>query len=423
MAASFVPSAKTCPVQYEGAPVSGYDPFDPSILEDPYAVFPGLRERAPVAYSPAIDMWTVSHYADIEAIFRDPATFSAAIAQSPLDPIAPEAKAILDAGGFKPLAVMSNLDLPEHARIRYHTTRAFSARRIAKLETLIRERAGAIVAGFPDSGDIDLVRELAFPLPAITIFGMLGFPDEDLEMLKSWCGNRLVMTWGRAPVDEQMRIAGQMVAYFQYCKSFVELRETEPADDLTSDLLATAREDGSLSRDEVVSIIYGLSFAGHENITNMISNTVRRLLEHPEQWRALVEDRGKIVNAVEEALRFDSSNLAWRRVTTRPVTLRGVEIPAGARILMLLGSANRDPAKFDDPERFDIERKDARTHLAFGKGIHFCLGAALTRLEVAIVLDLLAERFPGLRLGDDRTYSYVPNVVFRGPRALHVVLA
>jgi cytochrome P450 len=155
----------------------------------------------------------------------------------------------------------------------------------------------------------------------------------------------------------------------------------------------------------------------------MISNTVRRLLEHPEQWRALVEDRGKIVNAVEEALRFDSSNLAWRRMTTRPVTLRGVEIPAGARILMLLGSANRDPAKFEDPERFDIERKDARTHLAFGKGIHFCLGAALTRLEVAIVLDLLAERFPGLRLGDDRTYSYVPNVVFRGPRALHVVLA
>ena len=147
------------------------------------------------------------------------------------------------------------------------------------------------------------------------------------------------------------------------------------------------------------------------------------MLEHTDTWAAFAADPERLLaNTIEEALRFDSSNIAWRRVTTRPVTLRGVEIPAGARILVLLGAANRDPRRFADPETFDIERKDARTHLAFGKGIHYCLGAALTRLELGIVLRLLAGRYPNLRLGTERTYSYTANVVFRGPTSLPVLL-
>jgi cytochrome P450 len=422
-----VPPGVTCPfarAAIEKAPASTYDPFDASFLGDPYALFAQLRVEAPVAYAPAIDMWTVTDYEDVDAIFRDPQTFSAAIAQAPLDPIVPEAQAILNGGGFRPLAVMSNLDPPEHARIRSHTSRAFSARRISKMDAVIRERATAMVDALPASGEVDLVHEIAFPLPAVTIFKMIGFPDEDLDLLKSWCGNRLIMTWGRASSEDQERIARQMVAYFTYCENFVRVRAEHPADDLTSDLLATGLEDGTLTHAEIVSIIYGLSFAGHENITNMISNTVRRLLENRDAWEALVAEPERLMaNVVEEALRFDSSNIAWRRVTTRPVTLRGVEIPKGARILMLLGAANHDPAKYPEPERFDIERKDARTHLAFGKGIHYCLGAALTRLELAIVLELLTSRYPGLRLGANREYSYTPNVVFRGPKELPVVLA
>jgi cytochrome P450 len=292
------------------------------------------------------------------------------------------------------------------------------------METVILERATAMIESLPASGRIDLVPELAFPLPAVTIFKMIGFPDEDLELLKSWCGNRLIMTWGRASSEEQQRIARQMVAYFKYCEAFVRMRATEPADDLTSDLLATGLEDGTLSHDEIVSIIYGLSFAGHENITNMIANCVRRLLEHRSAWDALVADPDRVLpNLIEEALRFDSSNIAWRRVTTRPVTLRGVEIPKGARILVLLGAANHDPTRFPNAETFDIERADARTHLAFGKGIHYCLGAALTRLELAIVLKLLSARYPNMRLEPVDEYPYNANVVFRGPTSLPVVLA
>jgi cytochrome P450 len=414
-------SAAGCPVSH-ATPQTTLDPFSATYLADPYALFGPQRATAPVAYAPAIDMWTITDHADVDAVFKDPHTFSAAIAQSPLEAIDPAAAAILDAGGFAPLAVMSNLDLPEHARIKAHTSRAFSARRISFMEALVRERAAAMIDALPASGEIDLVAELAFPLPAVTIFKMIGFPDADMDLLKSWCGNRLIMTWGRATPEEQQRIARQMVAYFTYCRAFVERRAVEPADDLTSDLLATAAEDGTLSHAESVSIIYGLSFAGHENITNMIGNTVRRLLENRSAWEAIVADPATIANAVEEALRFDSSNLAWRRVTTKPVTLRGVDIPAGARLLLLLGAANHDPAKFADPDRFDPERKDARAHLAFGKGIHYCIGAALTRLELAIVVELLAKRFPRLRLAEN-TYTYTPNVVFRGPQSLRLVLA
>jgi cytochrome P450 len=421
-----VPPAVSCPfarAAIEKAPATTYDPFDATFLNDPYAIFSQLRVEAPVAYAPAIDMWTVTDFEDVDAIFKDPQTFSAAIAQSPLDPIAPEAQKILSEG-FRPLAVMSNLDPPEHARIKWHTSRAFSARRISFMENVIRERATALVDALPASGEVDLVATLAFPLPAVTIFKMIGFPDEDMEMLKSWCGNRLVMTWGRTTPEDQQRIARQMVSYFKYCEEFVAMRATNPADDLTSDLLATGLEDGTLSHDEIVSIIYGLSFAGHENITNMIANTVRRLLENPTAWNALVADTARLLpNTIEEALRFDSSNLAWRRVTTRPVTLRGVEIPKGARILVLLGAANHDPKKFANPETFDIERADARTHLAFGKGIHYCLGAALTRLELGIVLELLTARYPKMTLGAKRDYSYTANVVFRGPTSLPVDLA
>jgi len=418
------PPSPACPFATVAGdtPTTAYDPFDAVFLQDPYAVFSQLRVEAPVAYAPAIDMWTVTDYDDVEAIFRDPETFSAAIAQAPLDPIAPAAQAVLSEG-FRPLAVMSNLDPPEHARIRAHTSRAFSARRISKMETVIRERASAIISALPASGEIDLVAELAFPLPAVTIFKMIGFPDEDMDLLKSWCGNRLIMTWGRASAEDQVRIARQMVSYFKYCEEFVGVRVEHPADDLTSDLLATGLEDGTLSHAEIVSIIYGLSFAGHENITNMISNAVRRLLENHSAWDALVAaPEERMPNIIEEALRFDSSNIAWRRVTTRPVTLRGVEIPAGARILILLGAANRDPKKFAHSDVFDIERKDARAHLAFGKGMHYCLGAALTRLELGIVLQLLAARYPNMRLAAKRDYSYTANVVFRGPTSLPVQL-
>jgi cytochrome P450 len=400
-------------------PTTQFDPFAAGYLQDPYPHVAALREDAPVAYAPEIDMWVVSRYADVDAVFRDPATFSASIAQAPLVPLSEDARAIL-AEGFRPAQVMSNLDPPEHGRIRAHTSRAFSARRIASLEPTIRARTTALVDAFAERGEAELVAELTFPLPATTIFTMIGFPESDTELLKSYCDERLIITWGRPSVDDQCRVARQMVDYWRYCEAFVADRVRHPADDFTSDLLATAREDGTLSEREIASIIYGLSFAGHETTTNLIANTVRRVLEERPAWNAIVAGRAAIPNAVEEALRFDSSVVAWRRIATRAAAIGGVDVPAGAKLLLLLCAANRDPARFPDPDRFDITRTGARSHLAFGMGIHYCLGAALARLQVAIVLETLASRFPALHLVPDQKLTFSPNISFRGPRALRV---
>jgi hypothetical protein len=396
------------------------DPFASEYLDDPYPSYPKLREKPPF-YEPGLDMWVVARFADVDAVFRDPARFSAAIAQDPLTPLSADARTIL-AAGFRPPKVMSNADPPEHGRIRAHTMRAFSARRMAVLEPVIRARTAALIDAFAASAEVDIVRALTFPLPAITIFTMIGFPDDDLDQLKAWCGDRLSMTWGRPEPADQVRVAHQMVAYWNYCEAFVERRAGEPADDFTSDLLRTAGEDGTLSHREIASIIYGLSFAGHETTTNLIANTLRRVLESDGLWDALRTDHALIPNLVEEALRHDTSVVSWRRIAREATDVGGVPVPAGAKLLLLLASANHDPGRFPDPERFDPYRANARGHIAFGMGIHYCLGAALARLQVAIVLELLSARFPHLRLREAQRYTFAPNISFRGPTALWLVL-
>jgi cytochrome P450 len=399
-----------------------FDPLAEAYLADPYACFARVRPGTPVFYAPSIGMWVVTRYHDIDAIFRDPPRFSAANAQEPLSPLSDEARAVL-AGGFGASPTMSNCDPPKHGRIRAHNNAAFSPRRIAVMEPQVRAKADELVTAMAaaPAGRADLVADLAFPLPAHTIFRFIGFPDGDTEMLKGWCTDRLHVTWGRPAAGVQVSVAQHMVAYWQYCSRFVADRLAAPADDFTSDLLRIHLADPeAISVDEITNIAYGLSFAGHETTTNLIANTVRRLLEHPDQWGLLVEDPGRIPGAVEEALRFDTSVVAWRRVTTEAVEIGGVPVPAGAKLLLLLGSANHDPAEFPEPERFDVTRANARNHLAFGKGIHFCLGAALARLQGRIVLELLTSRLPALRLVPGQHYTFPANVSFRGPQRLEV---
>ncbi|HWI22657.1 MAG TPA: cytochrome P450 [Baekduia sp.] len=192
-------------------------------------------------------------------------------------------------------------------------------------------------------------------------------------------------------------------------------------DDFTSDLLRCQHDDPeSISDREIASVVFGLSFAGHETTTNLLSNTIRNLVSRPEVWQRLLADRSLIDNAIEEVLRFDSSVICWRRVTTKPVTLAGVDLPAGSRLLLLLGSANHDPEKFDDPSTFSLDRPDSSRHMALGKGIHFCLGAPLARLQAHIVVEFLLERRPEISLVPDQELRFPENISFRGPLELKV---
>lgn len=393
-----------------------FHPFSAAYLADPYPTFATARKESPAFYSDELDMWVVTRYADVALAMSDTELFSASNSQDPLLPFSPEAGKVL-AEGFGYVPVMTNLDPPEHARIRRHNMTAFSNRRIAGLEPAIRQITSELLDEMLLEPCFDWVRGLAFPLPISVIFELVGFPHADAEMLKSWSGDRLTIMFGRPDDDEQRQVAANMASLWQYCAEHVERRKAERSDDFTSALLDIHDADrDAITEVEITSVVMGLGIAGHETTTNLLSNAVRLLLEHREQWDEICADPSLIPNAVEEALRFDSSVNAWRRLARTEVDLgEGVVIPAGARVLVLLGSGNRDGGEFEDPDRFDIHRDGVRRHLSFGKGIHHCLGAPLARLEARVVLEELTRRAPSLQLADQE-FDYPPIISFRGPK-------
>ena len=403
-----------CPVHDD------FDPFSPEYQADPHVVFARLP-RDPVFYAPVLDYYVVTGYAQIEQVFLDNATYSAANAQLPLVPIVPEAQSILLEGGHKPQPSMVSLDEPAHRRLRNPTVRAFTPRRVAAMEPRIRAMVTELLDAIDTSQPFDLVTTLTFPLPATMIFSFMGVPREDWPKLKEWCGHRAGLAWGRPTPDEQVHHAENMAAYRTYMRRLVADKVDEPSDDFTGALLAIHHEDPeALTQEEIASILFSLSFAGHETTNNLIGNAVRRLLEERARWDRLVAQPALIPAAIEEVLRYDPSVPVWRRVTTRPTTLGGVDLPAGAKLYLWLAAAGRDPEVFDDPDELELERPNASKHLAFGKGIHYCLGAALGKLEAQLALEALTRRFPGLRLVADQELSFHPNISFRGPQTLWV---
>jgi cytochrome P450 len=408
--------------QHANYPVDpDFDPLAPDYLEDPYPYYARFRRETPIFYAPKIDFWVLSRYEDIMGIVQDPESFSNARVQEPLHPLTPKALEKLKAG-VRVVPTTSTADPPLHRRTRKHAARAFSARRVASLTPRIRQVATGLIDRMMPDGRADMVERFAFPLPASVVFSLIGYPEEDAEMLKSWCSDRLKITWGRPLPEEQLAAVEKMTSFFDYIENFVHEKANNLGDDYTSDLLRIRAEDeDNLSFQEVVSICYSLSFAGHETTTNLILNGLRQLLGRPRLWDELREEPSLIENAVEETLRRDTSVIAWRRSTTRPTEVAGVEIPEGARLMLLLASANRDERIFEDPDEFDIRRENANKHIAFSHGIHFCLGAPLARLEARIAFELLTERLPDLRLSpSDQHTEFDSNMSFRGPKELWV---
>ncbi len=410
-------------VELQECPVEpAFDPFSPEFLADPFAVMQSLplAER-PVFYAPAIDYFVITRYQDIEAIFSDPDSYSAAAAQMPLVELDIDARQILLDGGHRPQPSMVSLDPPAHTRLRRPTARAFSARRTVEMEPRIRMILGQILEQIDTSEPVDLVSSLTFPLPATVVFSFIGVPPEDYARLKFWCGYRATLAWGRPEPEEQIEHARHMTAYRRYLRELVAAKARDRADDFTSALLAIHDEQPEqLTHEEIASILFSLSFAGHETTNYLIGNLLRRLLEDPARWEAVVSDPTLIPGAIEETLRYDPSVPVWRRITKRPVTIAGTEIPEGAKLFLWLAAAGRDPDVFPNPDVFDIARENARHHLAFGKGIHFCIGSALGKLEARLTLEALTSHFPTLRLVDNQTLSFHPNISFRGPQELWV---
>jgi cytochrome P450 len=408
--------APGCPVRAD------FDPLSPRHLADPFAVLAELPAgEAPVFYAPAIDYYVVTRYEDIEAVFLDHDTFSAGAAQLPLAALSEDAGKVLLGGGHRPAPSMVSLDPPEHTRVRRHTARAFTSRRVAEMTDTIRATVGDLLDEVDASAPFDLVATLTFPLPATIVFSLIGVPPEDYGRLKRWCGYRAGLTFGRPRPEEQVEHAENIVAYRGYLRALVADRAQRRADDLTSALIDIHDEDPeAFTLDEIASILFSLSFAGHETTNYLIGNLMRRLLEDPARWARIVADPATIPAAVEETLRFDPSVCVWRRVTTKPASVGGVELPAGAKLFLWLAAAGRDASIFPEPDTFDLDRDNARRHLAFGRGIHYCLGASLGKLEAELAVAELARRWPHLALVEGQELSFHPNISFRGPQALWV---
>lgn len=405
-----------CPIDH------GFTTFDDEYLTNPYPGLAKVRDEHPIFYSEKLGFLVVTRMEDLLQIFGDHEVYSSENVQDPVFPVCDRAAAVLAAEDFNPVAVMSNKQQPDHTRIKKYTKQGFSARRMRVLEPYIEKRSHELVDAMIANGSpVEFVSSFGHPLPGQIIFRFIGFDEADDEKLISWTSNRLAFTWGNPDEDEQVEIAENMLRYWRYCREFVAKRREQRADDLASELLdAHDANPEELKYREVESIIYGLSFAGHEIVSNYMSNSLLCLLPRRDDWNALCADASLIPNALEEVLRFESPQTSWRRVTNTDTEIDGIKVPAGTQVFLSLGAANHEPGLFDQPQEFNIHRDNARKHISFGYGIHFCLGARLARLEGEIAIKTLTERLPSLRLSEGQKFEYSPNITFRGPKTLMV---
>ncbi len=415
-----------CPVE------ASWSPLSEAYLTDPYPIATSLQAEHPVFWSEQLGHLVVTRMEDIEQVFLDPDVFASTNVQDPIYPLCPAATEILGSPDFDPVAVMSNRPEPDHGRIRVYTRKGLGVRRVKALEDYMRSRADELLDEMIASGSpAEYVSALAFPLPAEIVFRFIGFPPSDDAMIKRWCVNRRAFSWGKPTEDEQVEIAEGMLDYWRYCRDFVAERRERRADDFTSELLDAWEDDPGPDRDpdattgisyrEVESVVYGISFAGHDPVTALLCNTLLCLLPRRDQWQAIIDDASLAAAAVEETLRYESSQISWRRVATTDTVLGGVDVPAGTRLFLNFAAANHQADVFNEPKVFDIHRSDSNRHISFGKGIHFCLGAPLARMEARIALELLTRKLPSLRLADEAAErEYFANITFRGPEALHL---
>lgn len=378
--------------------------LDPAFRADPYPHYAALRRDSPVCQVDPGGMWAVSRHDDIVAMLRDPARFSSRAFRAVWEPAWV---------GYNPLArSILAMDGPTHTRLRALASRAVGPRAVARLEPAIRERAARLAAQI--DGEVDLVEAFAAPLPAFVIATLLGLDPALGVRFKRWADDFLSVT--PEPLDDghAARVRGTIAELSAYMHAVIGERRRAPVDDMVSELLRPDGDGQIMSDAEVLEFMIAILLGGLETTTHLLATSAVYLAEHPEMLARLRAEPSRVAGFVEEMLRYDGPSQTLPRVTTCEVTLAGVTIPAGSLVLALVGSAGRDERRFPDPDRFDLERGAAA--LNFGHGVHFCLGAALARMEAQIGIDALVRRFVAIeRLPGPLEYNRTMTV--RGPVA------
>jgi cytochrome P450 len=375
-----------------------FDPTAPEQRENPFEVLELARREEPVFFAPALGLWVVTRHDDVLAVLKDHRTFSStgALRSSPA-PHPPEVLQVL-AEGHPEMPYIIELDPPLHDRIRGLVARAFTPRRIGALEPRIEAIAAELIDELAPRGRADIVDAFAWPLPLRVLGELFGFPEADLEQVHRW-GNDWLMLQQQRLVPELVEHARGLVELQRYCVAAVEDRRHHPTDDLLGALVAANEgADEPLTTIEIAGLPLDLMVAGHVTVTRAIGSTLFRTFSEPALRDHLL-DPDLAPMAIEEILRLESPAQGLFRVTTREVDLGGATLPEGAQVMAHFASANRDACVFARADAYEPERDDIGAHVAFGKGIHFCIGAPLGRLELRVALPMLLQRLPGLRPG------------------------
>jgi cytochrome P450 len=368
------------------APTLNWDPYDLDLDDDPYAAWGRLRDHAPVYRNDGYDFWALSRFADVEAAHKDPLTYSSARGT------------VLENMGsdMSALGMMIFLDPPAHTALRSLVSRALTPRRVAALEERVRSLCAEIMDPLVGTGPFDYVQQFAAQLPSRVISSLVGVPPEDQEEQRRLVDAMFHIEPGVGTMNDAARTAA--LALITYLGELVAKRTADPRDDMVSDLIRAEITDEHgharrLTPDECTRFALLLYSAGTETVAKLLGNAAVVLAQHPSQRTELVAHPEIIPNAIEELLRFEAPSPVQGRWTTRAVTLHGVDIPQDSKVLLLTGSAGRDERAFPDPDRFDV-RRNMQHHVSFGYGVHFCIGAALARLEGRIALEETLKRFP-----------------------------
>lgn len=390
-----------------------YDPYDFDIDDDPYPVWKRLRDEAPLYYNEKYDFYALSRFSDVEEAFKDWRTFSSAKGTL---------LELIKADIELPPGTIIFEDPPAHDLQRGLLSRVFTPRRMAEVEPDVRAFCARTLDPLVGSDGFDVIAELGAQVPMRTIGMLLGIPESDQVALRDRIDKGLKLGEGEMPVMDD---GIDQFTQSELFEDYIDYRYEHPGDDLMTDLITAEYTDldgtrRRLTRDEALGFINLVAAAGNETTNRLIGWTTRLLSQHPEARRELHADRALLPGAIEEVLRYESPSPVQARYVTTDVELHGTTVPQGSALLLLNGAANRDERVFDDADRFDI-RREIGHHLAFGYGIHFCLGAALARLEGRVMLDELLNRFPDWTVDEDKAVRGRTSTV-RGWESLPIVV-
>lgn len=398
-----------------------YNPFIAPQLNEPQTIWAQARDESPVFYSDVLNAWIVTSYADVVTVLRNPDEYGPVASRKLFSEACAEADAIL---ATLPDLTQTNLvsaEPPVHTKLRRYLQPAFTPRRAAHLESQIRTAAHALIDGFVDRGSGDFYEDFAFRYPLTVMCRLIGIPDEHQLTIKKWATQRISLRYGSLTPVEQVEAAKGQVASHEFTLKLVAWRREEPGDDLLSAIVTDSdASDDPLTDEQLGSQVTSLLTAGHETSSHWLTMMVRRLVEDRDLWMSLAGPEAPINAILEESLRMDGPAQAVWRTAKADVELGGVRIPAGQRLSVVLGSADLDGAVFDSPEDFVLERRNVNQHVAFGRGIHTCVGAGVARLEARVALEVLSSRLPKLRRAADDGLMFAPSAIQRMPKRLYL---